>query len=449
MMKSKKFLALLLVLLMVISAFSGCKKGNDNNNTPTQSGNKVTGTADKTAEPTKINVLCHASWRTDGSKAAFDYVEKKLNVKFEFEGVPDGDAGEQLIFAKISSGEVPDILWWQGASTINVKMGANKFEDLSGIKDWAADYDTKALATPVYTIDGRQIVGPFGDATLFGMCYNKKVFEDNGVAIPKTWDELVASCEVFKKAGVTPVYLSGKDAWTLQIIALDALGKEYAKNSSLIEGMDTNKIKWTDLSIMKQSLDNMKTLVDKGYVQDTYLSDTYADAQSALLDGTCAMYPMATWIQSELVKITDDKTKLENIGIFTIPGKEAGEAATMGTPMGFSVPSAGKNVDIAKKAIAELCSKEAIEAACAVQPGLPFIKGVNGNAIGLQKDASDIINGGKVAVGPADLTKYQKGPLETYIQDMLVGNTDSTGVLKSLNDDFTKQAEDAGDANWK
>ena len=68
-----------------------------------------------------ISVLCHSSWRTSEANEVFDYVADKCNVVFEFEEVPEGTAGEELIAAKIQSGEVPDILWWQGATTsINV-----------------------------------------------------------------------------------------------------------------------------------------------------------------------------------------------------------------------------------------------------------------------------------------------------------------------------------------
>lgn len=431
----KKVLSLLLAGLMTAGTLAGC--GSEES---TDSGDDVQ----------KVTILCHASWRNDGNQAAFEYVEEKLNVQLEFEEVPEGDSGEQLIFAKITNGESPDILWWQGASTANVKMGADLFENLSDIRDWGADYDTEALATKIYTIDDRQIVAPFGDATVFGMCYNKQIFEENNIEIPTTWEEFESACETLKAAGVIPMYLSGKDAWTLQIIGLDAYGKEYAGDSSLVEEMDTHQKTFSDMDIMKGALNEMVTLVEKGYVQETFLSDTYVDAQTALLDGTCAMYPMASYIQPELAKIADE-AELENLGMFAIPGTDGQQIATVSTPSGFYVPSDGENIELAKEVVAELSSKEAAEAMYGVQSGIPFIQGVDGNAIGILKDASDIMNNDEIVkpVGPADLTKYQKGPLETYIQDMLVGNRTADEVLQSLDDDFAKQANDAGDENWQ
>jgi len=445
----KKTLAVLLAGVLSVSMLAGCgspSASNSSASAASAAASTGSATASSQGEPTKISVMCHASWRNDGNKAAFDYVEKKMNVKFEFEEEPEGDAGEQLIFAKISTGDAPDILWWQPASMANVKMGADKFEDVSG--DWMKNYDANALKTPAYTINGKTISTAFGDASVFGMCYNKKVFSDNGVAIPKTWDDLLKACATFKAKSITPVYLSGKDAWTLQIMMLDGIGKDYKSDSTMIDKMDTNKLKWTGLSTTKTTLNNMKSMVDKGFVQESYLSDTYADAQNALLDGTAAMYPMASYIGPELAKITTDKDKLNNMGMFAIPGKTADAPATMGTPTGFYVPSASKNKDLAKKIVNELSSKDAAQAMYKVQSGIPFIKDVDGGAVGIMKDASTIINAGNVVVDPSNMTKYQKGALETYIQDMLVGNRDSNGVLSELDNDFTKQAKDAKDTNW-
>lgn len=139
-------------------------------------------------ETPTLTVLCHSSWMTDAAQAAFDAVEEELNVKFEFEALPEGDAGEQLIFAKYSTDEIPDTLWWQKASLVNKNIGADKFADLSG--DWEEEYDEAMLHTSYYEVDGKLIEAPFGEPTVFGICYNKAVFEENGVAIPESFEEL-------------------------------------------------------------------------------------------------------------------------------------------------------------------------------------------------------------------------------------------------------------------
>ena len=92
------------------------------------------------------------------------------------------------------------------------------------------------------------------------------------------------------------------------------------------------------------TFDRMKEMKDKGYIQDTFLSDSYADAQEALLTGTAAMYSQATWIYAELTKLAESQEELENIGFFPIPATEAKDSiAYTETPTGFVVPKEGKS----------------------------------------------------------------------------------------------------------
>ena len=43
---------------------------------------------------------------------------------------------------------------------------------------------------------------------------------------------------------------------------------------------------------------------------------------------------------------------------------------------------------------------------------------------------------------------YSKGPLETYISEVLVGTKTPADVAAALDADFAKAAIDAGDPNW-
>lgn len=439
-MNLKKTISSILAIMLVAASTAGCSSASSG----TESAAGQSGSASQDSNPTSLSVLCQSSWINAGTKAAFAVVEKSLNVKLEVEELPEGDAGNQLILAKMSTTEVPDILWWQSASTVNTLIGKDKFEDLSG--DWQKNYDTTAIASRSYSADNKIIEAPFGDATVFGMCYNKAVFEKNGVKVPTTWAELLTACEKFKAAGVTPIYLSGKDSWTLQILPLDAFAKENKKSKTFVSDMETHKQTWSKLSDSKTVLNNMLEIVKKGFVQSTYLSDTYVDAQNALIDGKAAMYPQASWIAPELAKLTTDTAKLSNLGMFAIPNSDSNAIAAYAPPTGFLVPSAGKNKEFSKKVVNALCSKDAVTAMYKAQPGIPFIKGVEGNAIGIQKDAAALISNDKVYIQPA--MKYQYGALATFIQDMLIGNKKPEDVLKAMDDAYATKAKSVKDPNW-
>lgn len=394
-----------------------------------------------------LTVLCHSSWRTEAAQAAFDVVEESMNVKFEFEEVPEGDAGEQLIFAKYSTDEVPDILWWQKASLVNTNIGADKFEDLSG--DWEEEYDENMIHTSYYEADDKLIEAPFGEPTLFGIFYNKTVFEENHIEIPESFDDLREACKTLKDAGVIPYYISGSDAWTVQHGLLDSWGKEKAVNKSFAEQINTNQTTFSDVQASLDYLDLMNEFVKDGYIQETFLSDTYADAQEALLSGEAAMYPLANYIWAQLINLGAGEDELDNIGYFPFPTEDGKNVvASYEPPTGFLVSEAGDQKELAKEAVAALVSSEAVQAYLDVQPSIVSNKKVQSDGYGLIKDAQDLLNEGRVITSPEADFKYQLGTLAIYVQDMLVGNRSSEDVLAEMDALTNKMAKEEGDSNF-
>ena len=394
-----------------------------------------------------LNVLCHSSWRTDDANAVFDYVAEKCNVKFEFEEVPEGSSGNELIFAKMQSGEVPDILWWQGAKTSATEIGEDLFVELSG--DWVNDYNASILESPNQTYNGKLICAPFGDVTVFGMCYNKKVFADNQIEIPQTWDEMMAACETLKAAGVTPMYVSGTtdNEWTLQIIPIDARLKQESIVPGSMDSLNSHEKLWTDMEYMQLTFDRMKEMKDKGYIQDTFLSDSYADAQEALLTGTAAMYSQATWIYAELTKLAESQEELENIGFFPIPATEAKDSiAYTETPTGFVVPKEGKKVDLAVQIVGELVTKEAMTEYYKMHQGIPAVNGVDVKLTSIPADVSALIEAGKTSTLPN--TIYSTPSMASDVQAMLAGDKTPKDVLAGYDTDWDTYAKEAGNPDW-
>ena len=47
--------------------------------------------------------------------------------------------------------------------------------------------------------------------------YNQRLFDENGLEYPKTWDELLNVVDTFVAAGIIPFATAGKDAWPISI----------------------------------------------------------------------------------------------------------------------------------------------------------------------------------------------------------------------------------------
>lgn len=157
--------------------------------------------------------------------------------------------------------------------------------DPSAIQD-AGTYNDK-----VYQIN-------LGRVSYSGIYYNKKLFEENNVAVPTTWSELVAACETFKQANIPCMTAGGKDGWPIFVGSYGLIGAMYPEQEQLVEGLWTGEIKWND----EKALDMWQKM--KVYAQDMMESGASGIAADAapgrFASGAVAMFPGGTWYASAI-----------------------------------------------------------------------------------------------------------------------------------------------------
>lgn len=387
MKKMQKILCMLLALAMLLSFAACAAKEAAPNTTDTPAADAADAKTETKAEDTpaeqpaaelpELTLMLQTSDESNGLLAAVDYVNahaEEIGAKLILEKVPDGDQGEQVIQVRYAGGEdVPDILYFQPVSYTNSRLSvADNFVDLTA-NDYSYLYSDSYLRTPGYLLDGKLYNLPIATGGGMYMFYNKDVLAASGITeVPTTWDAFLADCEAIKANGISPVYYSGVDTWTLQFFALMGWYSDYAPEDAqaFADTMSTNQKHWSDMNGFIDSIGKIKELVDLGYVQETYLSDTYQQAQQALLDGTCAFYAQGDWVVGELEKIDADKTA-SSIGAFLIPLADHLYCG-VGVNKGFYVSKNGKNPELAQKVMEALVSPEAQQAYLMHSPAFPL-----------------------------------------------------------------------------
>lgn len=105
---------------------------------------------------------------------------------------------------------------------VEIEFFQNKTEAKEVFKDFTGDAILSSIQ-PAYIqmmndLTGSDVVNgiPFS-ANASGVIYNKAIFAEAGVEVPKTWDEFIAAAETFKSQGINPFYLTYKDAWTVLV----------------------------------------------------------------------------------------------------------------------------------------------------------------------------------------------------------------------------------------
>ena len=115
----------------------------------------------------------------------------------------DGGSYSEFLKTKDSVGEFPDMMEMRDTA---MYVRAGKVAPLSD--------DIKALFTSTVEFDGVTYTAPMSGANTMGIMYNKKYFADNGLEIPKTWDEFIALCQTIKDKGdMSPLVVGGGDVW--------------------------------------------------------------------------------------------------------------------------------------------------------------------------------------------------------------------------------------------
>jgi multiple sugar transport system substrate-binding protein len=230
----------------------------------------------------------------------------------------------------------PDIVNWHDGERMAYYAKRGLFEDLSG--DWAKNGwdDMYASTKEASSYEGKQYAAP----TVYyswGMFYRKDLFQKAGIASePTTWDAFLEDCKKLKAAGVTPIVVAGRDAWTLAgwFDYLDLRLNGNAFHQKLMAG----DVPYTDPRV-KKVYTTWKQLLDNGYFIDNSLSYNLDAAQPFLFQGKAAMMLMGTFISAGF----PDNVKAQ-MGYFRFPIIDPNVPTAEDGPVeSLHIPSVAKN----------------------------------------------------------------------------------------------------------
>lgn len=149
--------------------------------------------------------------------------------------------------------------------------------------------------------------------------YNRRIFEQNGLSVPTTWDELIEVCEVFKAAGITPIYGTFRDPWTIAQGLFDYTVGGMVDVRDFYKAMHRIGEKVgpdSEVSFQKTLLEPVKRMVQlTSYVNPDASSRGYGDGNTAMAQGQAAMYFQGPWAFGEIEKAGTDV----DLGTFPLP----------------------------------------------------------------------------------------------------------------------------------
>ena len=151
----------------------------------------------------------------EGLKKAFE--AENPDIKIEIETHPGGGEGDNLVKTRLATGDMPDVFRYNAGSLFRALNPPESMIELTNEAFVANVMDT---FKPVVSVDGKVYGVPEEAAMGGGVLYNKKIYADLGLAVPKSWAEFMANNEKIKAAGKAPVIQTFGDTWTSQLFVL-------------------------------------------------------------------------------------------------------------------------------------------------------------------------------------------------------------------------------------
>lgn len=244
---------------------------------------------------------------TDDNQTAIlnDFIKKNIatalpNIDVEYEPGGGGEDMANKMKTYNSTGDLPDV-WYSTADYAYPIIAAGNQLELT-------DYITKDGFLSKYAVPdalkngkGKIYCISSGADTYFTprIYYNKKLFADNKVEIPKTYDELVAACKKFKSAGVTPISLMGKGGWAPQLYLVQTFIQ--LMDPSVAQQLLNNQTDFNN-PVCLQAVQKIAELAKMGAFPNGVADLDYAPSLEMFTSGKSAMFWGFTWEVPNLAK---------------------------------------------------------------------------------------------------------------------------------------------------
>lgn len=320
------------------------------------------------------------------------FEEEHPGVTIEFEE-KSFEQIQQTAGMILSSDEGPDIMEYnKGNATTGLLSSQGLLTDITAVADergWT-DMLSPSLATTAQYDES----GVMGSGNWFGIpnygefvtvYYNKAMFEDAGLEVPTSLDEMVEVMDTFVAEGVTPLGMAGAEYPAGQLfyqLTLSQVDRQWITDYQMFTG----PVDWQGPELTFGA-ETFAEWVDAGYVASDSASLKAEDMGVAFINGTYPMMVSGSWWYGRLV----DEIDGFEWGVFNFPGNtfNAGSSGNL-----WVVPTNSKAPELAYDFI-DITMRPEIQAILGNNGGLP------------------------VAADPADITDAKSQELITAFNEVL------------------------------
>jgi glucose/mannose transport system substrate-binding protein len=329
-------------------------------------------------------------WWTSGSEAAaLGVLKEDMESKgFGWQDMPvaggGGEAATTTLKTRVSSGNPPTAAQLLGTA-VNDWANEDALGDLTPVAEaegWAAVVPDALKAFAVH--DGKWVAVPVNIHRPNWQWINAKIFADNGLTPPTTWEEFNSVATTLKEKGIVPLAHGGQpwqDTTVFDDVVLGIGGPEFYRKAIL----ELDEEALTSDTMIKV-FDEMREI--RGFVDSNFSGRDWNLAMAMVLNGEAAMQLMGDWAKGEMVKAGVQP----GVDILCVPAPGTDGSFLFNTDF-FAAFKVGEDKQPAQNALASsIMAKEFQEAFNLVKGSIPARTDVPGDKFDAcgQKSMADI-----------------------------------------------------------
>lgn len=277
----------------------------------------------------------------------------------------------------------------------------------------------------VSKIGGKNYVVPVALATL-GVYYNIDIFEELGLEIPQTYDELIQTAEAIQAAGKTPFMFHDKDWNGIRQEVVFKMGLELDSIEPFLDDVMNGKAHIADHPGIRPLAEKLLAL--RQYAQDDALGTDYNAALTGFANGEAAMWFTGIWA----IKSIKEANPELNFSMFPMPTEQAENAKIqISVDTAIAFPAKGKHPEAAREFVEYMISKESVQRYVDVGGYPAAIEGITNNTKEIDS-LNALIEAGKVyptierlwppgvngEVGKATQEMFVTGDVDAYMEQL-------------------------------
>lgn len=424
----KRTMAALLCGAMVASALTGCGSKTEDTAAGTESaasgeaGTEKASEAGETsakAEDGEVVKLRMMGYNAESVRATYlKYLDEQLpNIEIEFEFVST-DNFDNVLNSQLQAGQGPDIIEVGGQTKLLAKAGY--LLDLSD-QEFISKYADAGLQA--YTVDGAVYAQPL-QSWFEGIFYNKKIFEENGISVPKTWDEFIQIHKTLEEKGIKPQTMGAQSYEPMAKQSIGLVNNMFysdSANMAFDETFNTGEGKLAEKWL--PAVQEWYKIVEAGFLTPEMLGLSYDQALDEFATEKAAMWECGPWAVETLMEKNPDL----QLGMFPIPGMDANEPGWLvgGPGSALAINAKSEHIEEALQVLEVTATAEAQQALVKDNAGSSYVEGVEIDLGDIYADCEEAFKAGHVYAPWTAVWTNGNAVIEAYgksLQEVLSGS---------------------------